>query len=58
MKKYKYDFVLTEDSEQKANKKMEALSAIANRFSSEELEKIAHIVNNPTQLAILKSRLT
>ena len=57
MKKFKFDFVVTEQSPQQADKRMAALTAISNAFSTEELEKIKKILHSPVQLAYLKSQL-
>ena len=57
MKKFKYDFTIQETTADRADKRMAFLTAIANKFTTEELEKVAQIVNNPSKLAFLKSQL-
>ncbi len=57
MKKFRYDFIVTEQNQHQADKRMAALTAISNAFSTEELEKIKKILSNPVQLNYLKSQL-
>ena len=57
MNKFKYDISIPADSQNEADQKMKAMVAIVNKLSSQELAKIAEVVNNPIQLAIIKSKL-
>jgi hypothetical protein len=57
MKKFKYEFSISANSAEEADRKMKALSALPPKLTVEELEKIAQVVNNPVQLAMIKSKL-
>jgi hypothetical protein len=58
MVKTTYDFTIEAASEQEATKKMNALTVLASRLRTIELEKLAHIVkNDPVKLAMAKSAL-
>ena len=57
MSKFSYDITISASSEAEADKKMKALISILNKLSTEELLKVAQVINNPTQLALIKSKL-
>jgi hypothetical protein len=57
MGKFSYDITISANSQAEADNKMKALITILNKLSTEELLKIAQVVNNPTQLALIKSKL-
>lgn len=57
MSKFSYDITISANSGAEADNKMKALISILNKLSTEELLKVAQVVNNPTQLAIIKSKL-
>ncbi len=57
MKKFEYDISVPAENQTEADKKMKALISIVNKLTEKELTKIAEVVNNPIQLAIIKSKL-
>jgi len=57
MKKFEYDISITAVSQGEADEKMKALIIILNKLSGDELKKVAKVVSDPTQLAIIKSKL-
>ena len=57
MKHYAYDINIPANSEQEADEKMKALISIVNKLSADELRKIQQVINNPIQLAVIKSKL-
>ncbi len=57
MKKYEYDITVTAESQSEADSKMKSLITILNKLSHDELKKIAEVVSNPIQLAVIKSKL-
>jgi hypothetical protein len=57
MSKFSYDITISASSQAEADSKMKALIAILNKLSTEELLKVAQVVSNPTQLALIKSKL-
>lgn len=57
MQKFEYDITVQAQNQQEADKKMKALVSILNKLNTEELTKVAEVVSNPVQLAIIKSKL-
>lgn len=57
MKKFNYEVTVQAESQQEADKKMKAVITILGKLSAEELTKVAQVVSNPVQLAIIKSKL-
>ncbi len=57
MKKFEYDITVQATSQQEADQKMKALITILNKLSKDELTKVAEVVSNPVQLAVIKSKL-
>jgi len=57
MKNFEYEITVPADSQQEADGKIKALVAIVKKLSAEELTKIHEVVNDPFQLAIIKSKL-
>lgn len=57
MNKYEYDISVKANSQAEADQKMKAITCILNKLNAEELKKIAEVINNPTQLAVVKSKL-
>lgn len=57
MSKFSYDITISANSQAEADNKMKALISILNKLSTEELLKVAQVVSNPTQLALIKSKL-
>lgn len=57
MKKFNYEVTVLAESQQEADKKMKAVITILGKLSAEELTKVAQVVSNPVQLAIIKSKL-
>lgn len=57
MQKFEYDITVQAQNQQEADKKMKALVSILNKLNTEELIKVAEVVSNPVQLAIIKSKL-
>ena len=57
MQKFEYDITVQAQNQSEADKKMKALVIILNKLNTEELIKVAEVVSNPVQLAIIKSKL-
>lgn len=57
MKKFEYKIFVPAPSEREADQIMEAIVKIIPRLSAEEWKKIAEVVSNPVQLAMIKSKL-
>lgn len=57
MKKFEYDITVQANTQQEADQKMKALVTILNKLSKDELIKIAEVVSNPIQLAVIKNKL-
>jgi len=57
MKKFEYEITISAGSEAEADAKMRSLIILASKLSAEELIKVAHVVSDPAQLALIKSKL-
>lgn len=57
MKKFEYEISISANTQVEADAKMKALLIILNKLSAEELTKVAQVVSNPIQLALIKSKL-
>lgn len=57
MQKFEYDITVQALNQREADQKMKALVNILNKLNTEELIKVAEVVSNPVQLAIIKSKL-
>lgn len=57
MKKFEYEFVVMAKDQKEADERMKAIITIMNKLSTEELKKVASVVSNPVQLAMVKSKL-
>ena len=57
MKKFDYELTVNAESQSEADSKMKALITILNKLTTEELIKVSHVVSNPIQLALIKSKL-
>jgi len=58
MTKFNYDISIEAPTEQEADKKMKAISVLASKLSTKELDKLAHIVkNDPKTMAIAKAAM-
>ncbi len=58
MPKFNYDIIIESPTELEADKKMKAISVLASKLSTKELEKMAYIIkNDPAKLAMAKSAL-
>lgn len=57
MKKFEYEISISSPSQSEADRKMKALTQLAGKLSAVELEKIAGVVSNPMQLALIKAKL-
>lgn len=57
MGKFSYDITISAVSQAEADNKMKALISILNKLSTEELLKVAQVINNPAQLAIIKAKI-
>jgi hypothetical protein len=57
MKKFDYDITVTAESQGEADSKMKSIIAILNKLSVKELKRAEEVVNNPMELAVLKSKL-
>jgi hypothetical protein len=57
MPKFEYDLSIQAGTQAEADQKMKALVTILNKLSKEELVKVAEVVSNPVQLALIKTKL-
>lgn len=57
MKKFEYEVAVLANSQEEADRKMKAVMSILPKLSTEELIKVAQIVNDPVRLALIKSQL-
>ncbi|HXU26796.1 MAG TPA: hypothetical protein VN698_06155 [Bacteroidia bacterium] len=57
MQKFEYDISVPANSQQEADTKMKAIVAVVNKLSVQELTKIAEVVSDPVQLALIKLKL-
>ena len=58
MAKFGYNFSMEAPTEKEAETKMKALTVLASRLNTKELDKLAHIVkNDPVKLAMAKNAL-
>ncbi len=57
MKKFEYDLTIQANTQAEADQKMKALVTISNKLTSQELLKVAEVVSNPVQLALIKTKL-
>lgn len=58
MAKHTYNFSIEAPTEQEAETKMKALTVLASKLNTKELDKLAHIVkNDPVKLALAKKAL-
>lgn len=58
MSKYTYEINISASSEQEADTKMKALTVLASKLKSAELDKLADIVkNDPIKTAMAKKAL-
>lgn len=57
MNKFEYDLTIQAGGQNEADQKMKSLMTILNKLTTEELKKVAEVVNNPIQLAIIKSKI-
>lgn len=57
MKKFEYEISVPAETQAEADRKMKAIVKVAPKLSAEEWEKIAEVVSNPVQLALIKSKL-
>lgn len=57
MKKFEYEISVSANNQAEADAKMKALVTILNKLSADELIKVASVVSNPVQLALIKAKL-
>jgi hypothetical protein len=58
MKKYQYDIAIVANSEQEADTKMKAITILASKLNSRELERLAYVVEHePMKTALAKKAL-
>lgn len=57
MKKFEYEISIAGEKQEDADKKVKAFIKIAPRLSPEEWEKMAEVISNPAQLALIKLKL-
>ncbi len=57
MRKFEYDITVNATTQAEADIKMKALVTILNKLTTEELQKVAQVVSNPVQLAVIKAKL-
>lgn len=57
MNTFEYDITIQASNQNEAEQKMKSLITILNKLNAEELKKVADVVSNPVQLAIIKSKI-
>jgi hypothetical protein len=57
MKKFEYEITVNAESQSEADSRMKSITAILNRLSTKELKRAEEVVNNPVELAMLKTKL-
>lgn len=57
MNTFEYDITIQAGNQNEADQKMKSLITILNKLNAEELKKVADVVSNPVQLAIIKSKI-
>jgi hypothetical protein len=57
MNKFKYEIAIPGDKQSEAERKMKAIVKMIPKLSAEEWERIAEVVSNPVQLALIKVKL-
>ena len=57
MKKFEFDITVQATNQAEADQKMKCLITILNKLNANELLKIAEVVSNPVQLALIKTKL-
>ena len=57
MNTFEYDITIQAQNQNEADQKMKSLMTILNKLTAEELKKVAEVVSNPVQLAIIKSKI-
>jgi len=56
MKKFEYEIAVSANNQVEADRKMKAVMALLDKLTTEELIKAENAVNNPVQLALIKSK--
>lgn len=57
MAKYKKEIIIDADSVEEASEKIKAVQVILKQLKTAELKKVAAVVNDPIQLALIKAKL-
>jgi len=57
MRKFEYEISIHAESQAEADKKVKAFIKMAPKLTADEWEKIAEVVSNSVQLAMIKSKL-
>jgi len=57
MKKFEYNISVAASSQKEADEIMQSIVKVIPRLTAQEWKKIAEVVNNPAQLAFIKSKL-
>lgn len=57
MKKFEYEVIVQAENQQEADQKMKAVISILPKLTTEELIKVAQVVNDPIKLALIKTNL-
>jgi len=57
MKKFEYNISVAAASQKEADEIMQAIVRVIPRLTAHEWKKIAEVVNNPVQLAMIKTKL-
>lgn len=57
MKKFEYEVAVLEKTQEEADRKMKAVMSILPKLTTEELIKVAQLINDPVKLALIKSQL-
>ena len=57
MAKYKKEIIIDADSVEDASEKIKAVQVILKQLKTTEIKKVAAVVNDPIQLALIKVKL-
>lgn len=57
MRKFEYEVSVNANTQEEADRKMKAVMSILPKLTTEELIKVAAVVNDPIKLALVKAQL-
>ncbi len=57
MAKYKKEIIIDADSVEDASEKIKAVQVILKQLKTTEIKKVAAVVSDPIQLALIKAKL-